>query len=50
VLSAGKKLRDLREHMDLTLRDVELSSTSLAESRGIEEFIINPSRLSDIEA
>jgi hypothetical protein len=35
--------------MGLTLRDVELSSTSLAESRGIEEFIINPSRLSDIE-
>lgn len=49
MLSAGKKLRDLREHMGLTLRDVELSSTSLAESRGIEEFVINPSRLSDIE-
>jgi transcriptional regulator with XRE-family HTH domain len=48
-LSAGKKLRELREQMGLTLRDVELSSTSLAESRGIEEFIINPSRLSDIE-
>jgi transcriptional regulator with XRE-family HTH domain len=49
VLSAGKKLRELREQMGLTLRDVEVSSTSLAESRGIEEFIINPSRLSDIE-
>jgi transcriptional regulator with XRE-family HTH domain len=49
VLSAGKKLRELREHISLTLRDVELASTSLAESRGIEEFIINPSRLSDIE-
>ena len=49
MLSAGKKLRDLREQMGLTLRDVELSSTSLAESRGIEEFVINPSRLSDIE-
>src|ERR1051326_7839562 len=35
--------------MGLTLRDVEISSTSLSESRGIEEFIINPSRLSDIE-
>jgi hypothetical protein len=35
--------------MGLTLRDVEVSSTHLAESRGIEEFIINPSRLSDIE-
>ncbi len=49
MLSAGKKLRELREHMGLTLRDVELASTSLADSRGIEEFIINPSRLSDIE-
>ncbi|HEU4416662.1 MAG TPA: helix-turn-helix transcriptional regulator [Candidatus Angelobacter sp.] len=49
MLSAGKKLRELREQMGLTLRDVEIASTSLAESRGIEEFIINPSRLSDIE-
>ena len=49
MLSAGKKLRDLREQMGLTLRDVEIASTSLAESRGIEEFVINPSRLSDIE-
>ena len=49
MLSAGKKLRDLREQMGLTLRDVELLSTSLAEIRGIEEFVINPSRLSDIE-
>jgi transcriptional regulator with XRE-family HTH domain len=49
VLSAGKKLRDLREQMGLTLRDVEIASTTLAETRGIEEFVINPSRLSDIE-
>jgi len=49
VLSAGKKLRELREQIGLTLRDVEIASTLLAESRGIEEFVINPSRLSDIE-
>lgn len=49
MFSAGKKLRELREQIGLTLRDVEIASTSLAESRGIEEFIINPSRLSDIE-
>jgi transcriptional regulator with XRE-family HTH domain len=49
VVSAGRQLRELREQMGLTLRDVELASTSLAETRGIEEFIINPSRLSDIE-
>lgn len=49
MVSAGKKLRELREQMGLTLRDVEISSTSLAQIRGIEEFTINPSRLSDIE-
>lgn len=49
VMSAGKKLREIREQMGLTLRDVELASTALAEARGIEEFVINPSRLSDIE-
>ncbi|HET7873598.1 MAG TPA: helix-turn-helix transcriptional regulator [Terriglobales bacterium] len=48
-MSAGKKLRELREGMDLTLRDVEVASAELAEARGIEDFIINPSRLSDIE-
>lgn len=48
-MSAGRRLRDLREQMGLTLRDVELASTSLSESRGIDEFVINPSRLSDIE-
>jgi len=49
VFSAGKKLRELREQIGLTLRDVEVSSIALAQARGIEEFTINPSRLSDIE-
>lgn len=49
VLSAGKKLREMREQIGLTLRDVEIASTALSDVRGIEEFIINPSRLSDIE-
>jgi transcriptional regulator with XRE-family HTH domain len=49
VLSAGRRLRELREQVGLTLRDVEVASTKLAESRGIDEFVINPSRLSDIE-
>jgi len=48
-LSAGRKLREVREQIGLTLRDVEIASTSLAESRGIEDVVINPSRLSDIE-
>ncbi|HMF92256.1 MAG TPA: helix-turn-helix transcriptional regulator [Candidatus Angelobacter sp.] len=49
MLSAGRRLRELREQIGLTLRDVEIASTALAESRGVEEFITNPSRLSDIE-
>lgn len=49
ALAAGKRLRELREQMGLTLRDVEISSTTLSETRSIDEFIINPSRLSDIE-
>ncbi len=49
VLSAGKKLREIRYRLGLTLRDVEDSSAALAEARGIEEFVTNPSRLSDIE-
>lgn len=49
MLSAGKKLRELREQIGLTLRDVEVASIALAESRGMEEFVVNPSRLSDVE-
>ena len=49
MVSAGRRLRELREQIGLTLRDVEVASTALAETRGIEDFIINPSRLSDIE-
>lgn len=49
VTSAGKKLREIREQIGLTLRDVEIASTALSEARSIEEFVINPSRLSDIE-
>ena len=33
----------------MTLREVEEASTRLAEVRGIEDYIMNPSRLSDIE-
>jgi transcriptional regulator with XRE-family HTH domain len=47
--SAGKKLRELREQIGMTLRDVEEASTRLAEVRGIEDYVMNPSRLSDIE-
>ena len=49
MCSAGKKLRELRERVGLTLRDVVSASMVLAETHGMEEFVINPSRLSDIE-
>lgn len=49
MFSAGKKLRELRERIGMTLRDVEEASTRLADVRGIEDYIMNPSRLSDIE-
>lgn len=49
VVAAGKRLRDLRERLGLTLRNVEDASNLLAESYGNPEFSIPPSRLSDVE-
>ncbi len=49
MLPAGKSLRTLREKLGLTMRDVETSSTRMAEKYRNEEFLIPPSRLSDIE-
>jgi transcriptional regulator with XRE-family HTH domain len=49
MLRAGKSLRTLREKLGLTMRDVENSSTRIAEKYRNEEFFIPPSRLSDIE-
>ena len=49
VIGAGQKLRILREQLGYTLRDVEQSSTRLAESLKNEEYAIPLSRLSDIE-
>jgi transcriptional regulator with XRE-family HTH domain len=48
-LSPGKKLRQLREQLGLTVRDVEASSSRLASRRGNRAYSIPPSRLSDIE-
>lgn len=46
---AGRKLRDLRERLGLTLREVEDASNLLADAYQNPEFAIPPSRLSDIE-
>lgn len=45
----GQNLRMLREQLGLTMRDVETASLRIAEKHHNEEFLIPPSRLSDIE-
>ena len=49
MLAAGNELRKIRERLGLTMRDVENSSIAIAERHGSEEYLIPPSRLSDIE-
>lgn len=46
---AGLRLRQARERLGLTYRDVERASYELASRRGRPEFIIHISRLADIE-
>ncbi len=45
----GSRLRQARERLGLTYRDVERASYDLASQRGRPEFIIRISRLADIE-
>ena len=49
MFAAGQNLRGVRERLGLTMRDVESASTRIAQRYGNEEFLIGPSRLSDIE-
>lgn len=49
AVAAGRRLRDLRERLGLTLRSVEESSGRMALAFENLEFAIPPSRLSDIE-
>ncbi len=49
MLPTGKSLRTLREKLGLTMRDVENYSGAIAEKYRNEEFLVPPSRLSDIE-
>jgi transcriptional regulator with XRE-family HTH domain len=46
---AGQKLKQLRERLGLTFRDVEEMSQKIAEARGSDEFVVSLSRLADIE-
>ena len=46
---AGQKLKRARERLNLRYRDVEDASLRIAERRRNDEFVVNLSRLSDIE-
>ena len=45
----GHNFRLIREHLGLIMRDVESASSRIANKHGNEEFLLGPSRLSDIE-
>jgi transcriptional regulator with XRE-family HTH domain len=49
MLSAGMFLRQIRDSLGLTMRDVENASTIISQQRDSQEYLIPPSRLSDIE-
>jgi transcriptional regulator with XRE-family HTH domain len=48
-METGFRLRQIRERLGLTYRDVERSSMELAARRGRPDFILHISRLADIE-
>ena len=48
-MSAGHRLKQLREHLGLTIRDVELASEQIARKYGREDYSVPASRLSDVE-
>jgi len=47
--SAGNELRRIRDGLGLTMRDVESAALQISQKHGSEEYLIPPSRLSDIE-
>jgi transcriptional regulator with XRE-family HTH domain len=49
MITAGPNLRNLREKLGLTMRDVETGSDRLARKYGNEEYFVPISRLSDFE-
>jgi transcriptional regulator with XRE-family HTH domain len=49
MLPPGLRLRQMREALGLTYRDVEKASYQIAVSRGRPDFILHISRLADIE-
>ena len=49
MLTAGMALRKFRDALNLTMRDVENASAIVSQRHGSQEYLIPPSRLSDIE-
>jgi transcriptional regulator with XRE-family HTH domain len=49
MLIPGQRLRALREQLGFTIRDVEAASERVAEKHHSDEYILNISRLSEIE-
>lgn len=49
ILMAGLNLRNVRERLGLTMREVETASARIAQRHANDEFSVSPSRLSDIE-
>ena len=49
MTAVGNKLRIVREHLGLTMRDVETASERIARKHNNEEYAIQISRLSDFE-
>ena len=47
--NAGARLRNRRQQLGLSIRDVHLSSTQIASELGNGHFVISVSRLSEIE-
>ena len=49
MLPAGMLLRKIRDSLGLTMRDVENAGAIISQQRDSQEYLIPPSRLSDIE-
>lgn len=49
MLTAGSTLRQMREKLGLTMRDVETASEKLARKRGSVDYLVPISRLFDVE-
>lgn len=47
--NAGQKMRELRDQLGLTMRDVLKHSRQIARSLRNADYVVSPSRLSDIE-